>query len=440
MVAVDTQFGIEFGHLDRPRDGERSVPDLALGGVEHPFEERTLRLGVSTGPDATVDRHEREIGVTGRHDVVVSSFGPGAEPVDRRETVIDRRGVDGRDQVVDVVVFGEIGRVLDRHVRHMCMFNMFSISGGPMARLMSFSVDGRQSFGLVDAEGTGVIDVAELLDPVDGGWDLHDVVTRGQLDAVMAFADRPADHALSDVTFERPLHWPSKILCIGVNYGGRAAEYADTTDAAYPSVFPRFPDGFTGHGRSLVRPPESPQLDYEGEIVVIIGPSPDGRPGRRIPVERARDYIFGLTLGNEGTIRDWVRHAKFNVTQGKNWMSSGAIGPWVVPIGEFGDFEQLRLTTAVNGELRQDDTPATMKYSIEYQVHYLSTFTELRPGDMIFTGTPTGAGARFDPPIWLEPGDVVDVNVPEIGTLTSTIVDEFDPGTPGASYAAPEPQ
>lgn len=309
-----------------------------------------------------------------------------------------------------------------------------------MTRLMSFSVDGRHSFGLVDAAGTGVIDVADLMDPAVGAWDLHDVIARGQLDAVRSFADRPADHQLADVTFERPLHWPSKIFCIGVNYGGRAAEYEDKSDAAYPSVFPRFPDGFTGHGRSLVRPPESPQLDYEGEIVVVIGPPPEGATGRRIPVERAREHVFGLTLGNEGTIRDWVRHAKFNVTQGKNWMSSGSIGPWIVPIDEIGDFEDLHLTTTVNGELRQDDTPATMKYSIEYQIHYLSTFTELRAGDIIFTGTPTGAGARFDPPIWLEPGDVVEVHVPELGTLSNTIVDEFAPGTPGVSFTAPEPQ
>ena len=304
-----------------------------------------------------------------------------------------------------------------------------------MTRLLSYSIDGRFSFGLVDAAGTGVIDVGDLLDPTEGAWDMLDLITRNQLPDALGFAAHQATHPLDAVTFERPVAWPSKIFCIGVNYGGRAAEYADETDAAYPSVFPRFPDSFTAHNRDLVRPPESPQLDYEGEIVVVIG-----KGGRRIPVEEARDHIFGLTLGNEGTIRDWVRHAKFNVTQGKNWLSSGAIGPWIVPIDEFGDLEQLHLTTRVNGELRQDDTPATMKYSIPYQIHYLSTFTELRPGDIIFSGTPTGAGARFDPPIWLEPGDVVEVNVPEIGTLRNTIADEFEPGTAGAALTPPEPQ
>jgi 2-keto-4-pentenoate hydratase/2-oxohepta-3-ene-1,7-dioic acid hydratase in catechol pathway len=219
-----------------------------------------------------------------------------------------------------------------------------------------------------------------------------------------------------------------------VNYGGRSAEYDDSSDAAYPSVFVRYPDSLTGHQQALVRPPESPQLDYEGEIVVVIGTG-----GRRIPMADARDHIAGLTLGNEGTIRDWVRHAKFNVTQGKNWESTGAIGPWLVTIDEIGDLEQLHLTTRVNGELRQDDTPATMKYPIEYQIHYLSTFTSLQPGDVIFSGTPTGAGARFDPPIWLEPGDVVEVSVPEIGTLRNLVRDEFPDGS-GAAMAAPQPR
>ena len=301
-----------------------------------------------------------------------------------------------------------------------------------MTRLLSYSIDGVAHFGVMAADDSGVVDLSRRMPHVA---DMQALLEGPGLTAAREFEGAAADHPLSAITFERPLPWPRKIFCIGVNYGGRAAEYADTTDAAYPSVFPRFPDSFTAHDRALVRPPESPQLDYEGEIVVVIGSG-----GRRIPVANARDHIAALTLGNEGTIRDWVRHAKFNVTQGKNWLSSGAIGPWLVPIDEFGDLEQLHLTTRVNGELRQDDTPATMKYSIPYQIHYLSTFTELRPGDIIFSGTPTGAGARFDPPIWLEPGDVVEVNVPEIGTLRNTIADEFEPGTAGAALTPPEPQ
>ena len=306
-----------------------------------------------------------------------------------------------------------------------------------MTRLVSYSIDDEPGFGLVDADGSGVIDLGRRLPDVA---DLQALLTGPGLAASRAFETESADHNLDDVTVERPLLWPRKIFCIGVNYGGRAAEYADKSDAAYPSVFPRFPDSFTGHNQPLIRPPESPQLDYEGEIVVVIGAHPEGRPGRRIPIGEARHHMAALTLGNEGTIRDWVRHAKFNVTQGKNWLSSGAIGPWLVPIDEVGDLEQLQLTTTVNGELRQSDTPASMKYPIDYQVHYLSTFTDLNPGDLIFTGTPTGAGARHDPPIWLEPGDVVEVHVPEIGILRNTIADEFTPGSPEAGFTAPEPR
>jgi 2-keto-4-pentenoate hydratase/2-oxohepta-3-ene-1,7-dioic acid hydratase in catechol pathway len=296
-------------------------------------------------------------------------------------------------------------------------------------RLLSYSTNAGSSFGMLDSSGNGVIDLARR---IDGVSDLGDLLAQERLGEAAVYADQPPDHGLDDVTYERLLPWPGKIFCIGVNYGGRSAEYADKSDASFPSVFVRFPDSFTGHEHALVRPPESPQLDYEGEIVVVIGAA-----GRRIPMERARDHIAGLSLGNEGTIRDWVRHAKFNVTQGKNWDSSGSFGPHLVTLDEVGDIEHLHLTTTVNGDLRQDDTPATMKYSIEYQVHYLSTFTTLRPGDVIFSGTPTGAGARHDPPIWLEPGDVVEVHVPELGTLRNKIVDEFPDG---ADYRTPDPQ
>lgn len=239
----------------------------------------------------------------------------------------------------------------------------------------------------------------------------------GALDGLVANRDAvPVD----EITYLRTIPRPGKIFCIGVNYGGRNAEYRDGQDAPdKPSVFVRFPSSFTGHEHDLVRPPESPQLDYEGEIVAVIGTG-----GRRIARADARRHIAGLTLGNEGTIRDWVRHAKFNVTQGKNWDSSGSIGPWMTTLDEIGDFERLHLTTHVNGELRQDDTPASMAYPIEFQIEYLSTFCTLEPGDIVFTGTPTGAGARFDPPRFLVPGDVIEVRVPELGTLRNGVRDE----------------
>ena len=283
-------------------------------------------------------------------------------------------------------------------------------------RLLSYSIHGEARFGLLSADGTGVVDLGRRL---GGVADLGDLLSQGRVADARSFAADPPDHDLAQITFERLIPQPQKIICIGVNYGGRAGEYTDSSEAAHPSVFVRFPSSFVGHGQDLLRPRESEQFDYEGEIVVVIGEA-----GRRIPVESARRHIAGLSLANEGTIRDWVHHGRFNVTQGKNWEASGAIGPWLVTIDEFDDLDSLHLQTRVNGEVRQDATTAVMRFGIEYLINYLSTFITLLPGDVICTGTPTGAGARLDPPVWLRPGDVVEVSVSEIGTLCNTIADE----------------
>jgi len=285
-------------------------------------------------------------------------------------------------------------------------------------KLLTFSTDQdetRRPGAVLDG---GVADLGGLM---GGVADLDEIISSGRLDEARTVVESASpDYGLDEITYERTLQRPGKIFCIGVNYGGRNAEYKDNSaEKSFPSVFVRFPASFTGHEQALVRPPESPQLDYEGEIVAVIG-----KRGRRIAAATALDHLAGLTLGNEGTIRDWVRHAKFNVTQGKNWENSGSIGPWMVTMDRIAEFDSLHLTTRVNGDLRQDDTPATMKFPIEYQIEYLSTFCTLEPGDLIFTGTPTGAGARFDPPRFLAPGDIVEVDVPEIGTLRNGIRDE----------------
>ncbi|SKA95783.1 5-carboxymethyl-2-hydroxymuconate isomerase [Thiothrix eikelboomii] len=228
--------------------------------------------------------------------------------------------------------------------------------------------------------------------------------------------------ALSEVTLLPPILHPEKIICIGVNYANRNAEYRDNSnEAAYPSVFMRTPDSLTGHNNPLIRPPESQQLDYEGEIVLVIG-----QGGRRIRQADAYQHIAGLTIMNEGTLRDWVRHAKFNVTQGKNFVHSGSLGPWMVTADQFNPqvYENMTVTTRVNGEVRQHDTTANIIFPFAYIIHYLSTFYLLKPGDIIATGTPNGAGARFDPPRYLIPGDIVEVEVAGVGTLRNGIADE----------------
>ncbi len=289
-------------------------------------------------------------------------------------------------------------------------------------KLMSFRrPDGGHGFGIVTRDGTGVIDLAARL----GGryretGDLRLLLEAGSLDQAGEHADRAGDLALSDLRFDLPIRQPDKIICVGVNYAERNEEYKDgTAPPAYPSVFPRFPRSFTGHGQPLIRPPESAQLDYEGEIALVIG-----KAGRRIPEAEALSHVAGLTCLNEGTIRDWVRHGKFNVTQGKNWDASGSIGPWLVTTDAFADLSALTVTTRVNGEVRQHDTTERLMFPFARLIHYISTWTTLVPGDVISTGTPTGAGVRFDPPRFLVPGDIVEVEVGGVGILRNPIADE----------------
>ncbi|WP_421580178.1 fumarylacetoacetate hydrolase family protein [Shinella sp. M31] len=284
-------------------------------------------------------------------------------------------------------------------------------------RFSSFSVNGRKAYGLV-TDG-GVIDLSARFSarfPT-----LREVVEAHAFhELTEAAAGRTPDFSLAEIAYEIPIPAPEKIICVGVNFPDRNAEYKDGQEApANPSLFIRFPRSFTGHDRSLIRPPESPQLDYEGEVTIVIG-----KGGRRIAEVDALDHIAALTLCNEGTIRDWVRHAKFNVTQGKNFDATGSIGPWLVPYRDESQLADIKLETRVNGEVRQQDRTSRMIFSFRKIINYISTFTTLTPGDVIVCGTPTGAGARFDPPIWLKPGDVVEVEAEGIGLLRNTIADE----------------
>lgn len=283
-------------------------------------------------------------------------------------------------------------------------------------KLISFSAAGRDGFGLVHATG-----VADLGARTDFSSLRALIASPDGLEAARRIAaEAPVDFALADIRYRIPVPDADKIICIGVNYADRNAEYKDGSAAAgYPSMFLRTRGSFTGHGEPLMLPPESPQFDYEGEIVLVIG-----RGGRRIPQETALTHIFGLSVCNEGSVRDWMRHAKFNVTQGKNFEKSGSIGPWIVPVADAGSLDDLSLKTWVNDELRQEDTVRRMLFPFAYLISYISSFTELLPGDIIVTGTPTGSGARFDPPRYLVDGDVVRVDVPGVGTLENRVVRE----------------
>ncbi|NNC22769.1 fumarylacetoacetate hydrolase family protein [Salinisphaera sp. USBA-960] len=281
-------------------------------------------------------------------------------------------------------------------------------------RFASFFYQGWRSYGAITDQG--VLD----LGPFHGRqWPtLDDAIADSALRRLAeTAAGASPDINVGDVQFDIPVARPGKIICIGVNYPDRNSEYKDGQDLPpYPSVFVRFPESFTGHDQPLLQPPESEKLDYEGEVALVIG-----KAGRRISERDALDHVAAITLCNEGTIRDWVRHAKFNVTQGKNFDRSGAMGPWLVPFEAESQIADIRLTTRVNGEIRQDDRTARMMFPFRYLISYISTFTTLKPGDVIVTGTPTGAGARFDPPVWLQPGDRIEVEAEGIGVLANGV-------------------
>lgn len=285
-----------------------------------------------------------------------------------------------------------------------------------MTRLATFTVEGKQYWGAVG--DTGMI----ALSPAFPQWPtLRWVIAAKAMKIVSDMAQKRAvTHEFGSFQWEVPIPDPEKIICVGVNFPDRNAEYKDGQEAPpFMSLFPRFHRSFVGHEQPLIRPPESPQLDYEGEIAVVIG-----KAGRRIPKAKALAHIAALTLCNEGTIRDWVRHAKFNVTQGKNWDGSGALGPWLVPFQKAAQINDIALETKVNGEVRQQDRTSRMLFPVAEQIAYISTFTTLVPGDIIITGTPTGAGARLDPPQWLVPGDQIEVSAEGLGSLVNGVRDE----------------
>ncbi len=284
-------------------------------------------------------------------------------------------------------------------------------------RLASYIAHGRASFGAV--VGDGVVDFRVRFGPRFAT--LVDLIRANVLDEVRTvLAGVRRDFPLSEIELLPPLLTPEKILCIGINYANRNADFNDPETPKYPSMFYRHPGSFVGAGQALVRPGVSEQFDYEGEIAMVIG-----REGRHVPKERAHDHILGYTLCNEGTVRDWLRHGKFNVTQGKNFDRSGSMGPFIVTADEIDSRKPMHITVNVNGEVTQDDDTASMIFSFADLIAYVTTFMTIKPADIIVAGTPVKLGPRSDPPGWLKAGDIVEISSPELGTLRNTVVDEI---------------
>jgi len=285
------------------------------------------------------------------------------------------------------------------------------------ARFVTFSTGGPSRYGAITE--AGLVDLSGRFE--SEFLSLREAIAAGALPRLADYAaGRAADYALGDVALQPPVPVPEKIICVGVNYPARNEEYKDgEAPPAYPSLFMRTARSFVGHDAPLVRPRASQKLDYEGEVALVIG-----KAGRHIAERDALDHVAAVTLCNEGTIRDWVRHAKFNVTQGKNFDGSGSLGPWLVPFADEAQIADIRLVTRVNGDIRQDDRTGRMIFGFRTLINYISTFTTLVAGDVIITGTPTGAGARLDPPRFLGPGDVIEVEADGIGVLRNGVIDE----------------
>jgi len=279
-------------------------------------------------------------------------------------------------------------------------------------RLVSFLIDRQVRAGVV--KGDGIIDLSKH----DVGRSVKHILRHGALDKIAELQEEvAADVALDDVEFLPPVLKPTKILCIGVNYKKHVFEMGRELPAR-PWIFVRFADSFVGHGADMIRPAVSENYDFEGELAVVIG-----RSAHRVPAANAMDYVAGYCCLNDGSIRDYQRHSS-QFTAGKNFLCSGSMGPWLVTKDEIADVENMQLETRLNGELMQASSTGDLIFDIPALIEYCSTFTRLEPGDVIATGTPGGVGAARTPPVWMKPGDTIEVSVSQIGVLRNTIADE----------------
>ena len=277
-------------------------------------------------------------------------------------------------------------------------------------KLLSFTASGRDLFGAVS--GDGVVTLNDKL----GQPDLAAALGAGGLEALRQAAQgAKADHKLADIKFRPVIPQPNKILCAGVNYRAHAAEVSRELPKQ-PSMFIRFTDTLVGHGGDMIRPKLSDNFDYEGELALVIG-----KAGRHIPPERALDHVAGYTIFVDGSVRDYQ---KFSVTSGKNWPGTGPLGPWLVTTDEIPDPSKLVLTTRLNGQQVQHSGTDKLIYSIPQIISFCSDFTALSAGDIIATGTPEGVGHGRKPPLWMKPGDTLEVEITGIGILRAQIVDE----------------
>lgn len=279
-------------------------------------------------------------------------------------------------------------------------------------RLLSFLLDGQAHVGVM--QGDGIIDLRGH----DVGRSVKHILQSDNLSRVAELQDELAPNvSVDDIEFLPCVLRPNKILCIGVNYKKHVLEMGRELPT-HPWIFVRFADSFVGHDADMIRPAVSENYDFEGELAVVIG-----RSAHRVPAANALDYVAGYCCLNDGSIRDYQRHSS-QFTAGKNFLSSGSMGPWLVTQDDIADVAKLQLETRLNGELMQSSSTGDLIFDIPALIEYCSTFTRLGPGDVIATGTPGGVGAARTPPVWMKPGDTIEVSISRIGVLRNTVADE----------------
>ena len=282
-------------------------------------------------------------------------------------------------------------------------------------KLVSYKKDGKASYGIV--KDGSVIDVGARLGAKYA--DLGAVIAGRALGEVQQRDAEKPDVKLADIEYLPTIPRPGKIVCIGYNYRAHVAETGAKLPE-YPSVFLKMMSAVVGHEQPIVAPKISGDFDYEGELAVVIGGG-----GRHIPEADAMRYVVGYTIMDDGSVRDWQRQ---NLIAGKNFPNSGSMGPWMTTADEIPDHRQLVLTTRVNGEERQRSGVDKLIFDIPKLIAYVSSFTRLEPGDVISTGTPEGVAWSRKPPLWLKPGDVLEIEVSKIGTLRNRVISEAEAG------------
>jgi 2-keto-4-pentenoate hydratase/2-oxohepta-3-ene-1,7-dioic acid hydratase in catechol pathway len=281
-------------------------------------------------------------------------------------------------------------------------------------KLVSYTANGNDAYGI--ARDDGIVNLTSRIG--DTYPDIKSLIAGDGMTAAAAAADGAStDQSLDGVTYRPVIENPDKIICVGLNYKAHREE-TGRAPTDNPALFLRFADTQTGHNQPMIKPSNSDKFDYEGELAVIIGKS-----GRHVKAADYASIIAGYSIYNDGSVRDFQSHT-IQWTAGKNFPKTGGFGPWMVTADELGDPTQLELTTRLNGAVLQNTTTDLMIFDIPTLIEYITSFTELRAGDVISTGTPGGVGNKRDPQIFMKDGDTVEVEISKIGTLVNPIVAE----------------